>query len=221
METTESVGEKTLPAPDAETPQANRETRRIELDRTNKAELQKILGADENDGRTNAELRRDILAREFPGEAGPEPKGAKKAEAPKQEVIPVFNPTGTFPTPQPEAIEPGQRTVSADQLPSLVDIDSPEARRALSGSLAAAPAGDEPALQTQRQWIGEVRNTKQQLEAQGKVMIYLPQQRPPKKPLPPETVQINDYTYQVPRGVQVAVPVEVARILHEAGKMDL
>lgn len=37
--------------------------------------------------------------------------------------------------------------------------------------------------------------------------------------LPDETVQINGFTYQIQRGVEVEVPEEVAAILERAGRL--
>lgn len=57
-------------------------------------------------------------------------------------------------------------------------------------------------------------STKAALDAQPKVTIRLP--RAAKNEVNYETVQINGYTYQIMRGTDVQVPIQVKEILVEA-----
>jgi hypothetical protein len=95
-------------------------------------------------------------------------------------------------------------------------LDSPQAREALR---SAEGVKDEKGNLVRM--TADVESTKRQLEAQKAVPIYLPQRGPGASPLPAERVQINDVVTEVPRGRQVTVPEEVARILKDSGAMDL
>lgn len=106
-----------------------------------------------------------------------------------------------------EDVQPPPAAPSAAPEPGkgkLLPVDSAAARRSLSAEGVS---------------VSEVQATKAKLDLQEKETIYIPQSA--SKPKPPITVQINDYTYQIPRGAPIAVPREVARIAREAGYLDL
>ena len=98
----------------------------------------------------------------------------------------------------------GRMVENPEDLPGLVDMHDPK-------------AGLEPGHRRELQGI------KGALDAQPKVPVFIPQRKPKpgEKPLPPVTVQINDWTYQIPRGGMVLVPAEVARLVRDAGYCEI
>lgn len=103
------------------------------------------------------------------------------------------------------------------ELKGILHLDDPAVRAALT------EAGDSAAGST-KQWLGELNATKRALDQMDKVTVFLPQVKTGRfgrAPLPALTVQINDYTYHIERGVAVQVPQEVARIIVESGAHEI
>ena len=100
------------------------------------------------------------------------------------------------------------RFVEQGDLPGMVSMD--DAMRSLE-SVPTEGAG------TAREWYGDILRVKGALAEMKKVIVFIPQRPPNKPPASPASVQINDYTLSIPRGKGVAVPLEVARILDDAG----
>lgn len=68
---------------------------------------------------------------------------------------------------------------------------------------------------TDEQIRQQTLTTKEKLAKQPKRRVRLPKETDPKKPNY-ETVQINGYTFQIMKGVEVQVPEEVYLILERA-----
>lgn len=69
---------------------------------------------------------------------------------------------------------------------------------------------------SESQMNADVISTSALLKKQEQVKIRLPQYE---NASPEEVVQINGYTYQIKRGVEVEVPLTVKEVLEQAGRL--
>jgi hypothetical protein len=75
------------------------------------------------------------------------------------------------------------------------------------------------AVHKESDFVREDRSIKEQLDAEPKVRVRLYQVPADSTdmPLPDQTVQLNGYTYNIPRGHSHEVPESIADILQESG----